>query len=209
MQVGQLPEAGTHNMFKWNLEKHRKNKKVFAGIFCFLIITITTTTTVTAANTTTTTVTIMLLLMFLPTLAESLLSYNSLPVASFLNPIIFYSLLDSEPPVQTLLCFRTVLMIFLSSLNSEVQGRKHLVALLSLLQCRRLWGTERIQLLYFFSSQFWTFLAKLWEQDYAAAGAPQSEGRLSAFLFCTFPLADAWLGTLYVVWIKPQQTGLK
>lgn len=44
-----------------------------------------------------------------------------LPTVLFLNLIIYFSLLDSKSPVR-MLCFKTMLMIFLSSLNSVVEG---------------------------------------------------------------------------------------
>lgn len=87
--------------FKRNLEKNRKNRKLCPGIenphYYYY---------------------------YKPTPAESLLSYKSLPIFAFLNPIVYCSLLDPRSPVRMLLCFRTMLMIFLDSLNSEVQGEK-------------------------------------------------------------------------------------
>lgn len=52
------------------------------------------------------------------------MSCKCLPIVSFPNPIIYYSLLDSQSPVRMLLRFRTMSMIFLNSLNSKVLGKK-------------------------------------------------------------------------------------
>lgn len=146
------------------------------------------------------------LLLILPTLTERALSFKFLPVVSFLNLFIYFSLLDSKSSVR-MSCFKAMLMIF--SQLSEFSAREVKPWFHCYVYCRIEGSEAQKGHSYFFSCQYCTFPAKLWEQDYRAARSPQSEGRLSAFSFCTFLLADAWLATFYAVQLKPQQIGLE